>query len=1207
MKLKNKIIPKSDFQYSVNIDFDLNSDEKIRGYIPTVGGLNIIEDVMLSAIPTSRDRARLFVGAYGKGKSHLVLTILALLSKKDKSLFTSVLNKAREENKQFYNYLEDYIASDRRLLPVVIQGSSSDTTTNFLLSLKSALQSNNLESVLPDTYFTSAIQTIENWKNNYKDTYNKFLGIINEDIEKFITKLSLYNVETYQRFVNIYPTLTSGSDFVPTKGLDVVKVYEDVAKKIKPYGFNGIFVVYDEFSKFLENSIGKTSAMEIKMIQDFAEMCNRSGDNQLHLLLISHKHIQNYISQLPKEKIDAWKAVSERFKTVEINNNFTQTYEIISTVIQKDNNWFEMFKKEHKQDFDLLKESADKLRVFSDIPEKNANELIYKTYPLDSSSLFILPRISELVAQNERTIFTFLASSQKNSLSDFINNVDVDFPLITPDYIYDYFEQLFKNENYNSQTHKIWDYCRTAIAKLESKTNNVLSYKILKALAVILIMQQKDIRLSPTFDTLRNIYYPVVKDIEKINGAFKELKQHGAIKISDYNNHISIAKGSDIDLQKTLEDAMIKYKNVFNAKEELNAIIKDNYLYPARYNDENTIVRYFKTEFIRDFEVLDIDNWEKKISTVAADGVVYLILEDGNISKTVLKDKLAEIKNDRIVFVRLTKQFKVEKSLLKLQAIKFIINNASEEDRKLLKDELSVYEEDCLKIITEFLDAYLRPELQYSIYINNGVELRRIKRKSSVSQLLSEICEKTFTNTPKINNELINKNNITTPIFNARNKVLNALLQNELKPNLGLVGSGPEINIMRSILFASGIMKENESTLNSEKLEDENAQLVISKIRDFFISSANEKKNFAELYDELVLPANHIGLKMGVIPVYLAVVFHLYKQHSVITNASGKELEIKAETIENINKTPSSYYLILEDWSEEKQSYINQLEEIFQKRIIQSEREYNTFDYVVKAMQRWFLELPKFTKEADQIYVGDEKFNKLDVKVKKLRNQLKSSDLNSRELLFDKIPTIFGKEPNKQLANEVGKAKSLLDNLLPDTCDYLGEDISKLFNGKENASFVSILKDWEEKLKPVTKTYLFNNSNEMIFEYIRQSENNDSALFAKITKHISGLRITDWEDNTILTFLKSLKAFKEEVEEKDKAGNINNTSQTGVYKITYVDENGNEEVKILNRVENSRRAGLLDNDITSLLEEYGESITTNEKRQVLLDILQKLK
>ena len=56
MNLKNKIIPKSDFQYSVNIDFDLNSDEKIKGYIPTVGGLNIIEDIMLSTIPTSKTR-----------------------------------------------------------------------------------------------------------------------------------------------------------------------------------------------------------------------------------------------------------------------------------------------------------------------------------------------------------------------------------------------------------------------------------------------------------------------------------------------------------------------------------------------------------------------------------------------------------------------------------------------------------------------------------------------------------------------------------------------------------------------------------------------------------------------------------------------------------------------------------------------------------------------------------------------------------------------------------------------------------------------------------------------------------------------------------------------------------------------------------------------------------------------------------------------
>ena len=42
-------------------------------------------------------------------------------------------------------------------------------------------------------------------------------------------------------------------------------------------------------------------------------------------------------------------------------------------------------------------------------------------------------------------------------------------------------------------------------------------------------------------------------------------------------------------------------------------------------------------------------------------------------------------------------------------------------------------------------------------------------------------------------------------------------------------------------------------------------------------------------------------------------------------------------------------------------------------------------------------------------------------------------------------------------------------------------------------------------------------------------------------------------------------------------------------------------------MEASSKARLLNNDITSILEDFGESITTNEKRQVLLDILQKLK
>ena len=136
MKLKNKIVPKSDFQYSVNIDFDLNSEEKIKGYIPTIGGLNIIEDVMLSTIPNSKDRARLFVGAYGKGKSHLVLTILSLLSKKDKSLFTTVLNKAKEKNVEFLIESHKDLLDKKYNVKLIIVGDGPDKEAYEELSRK---------------------------------------------------------------------------------------------------------------------------------------------------------------------------------------------------------------------------------------------------------------------------------------------------------------------------------------------------------------------------------------------------------------------------------------------------------------------------------------------------------------------------------------------------------------------------------------------------------------------------------------------------------------------------------------------------------------------------------------------------------------------------------------------------------------------------------------------------------------------------------------------------------------------------------------------------------------------------------------------------------------------------------------------------------------------------------------------------------------
>ncbi len=320
------------FQYSVNIAYDLNNEDKLRNFIPTNSSLKLLKEILQSMSPESTERARVLVGAYGKGKSHIVLTILSILMQKNLDLFRHLLPKIKSDPELRQLARNYYSGKNNRILPVIISGASTSLPQAFLLALQRTLDENNLE-IMPDTNYKAAVRTIEKWKSEYPKTFAKLRQKVSMPIEAFVNELTNYNPAVYSEFESVYPELTSGSTFNPFVGFDVVELYESVVKSLKARGYLGIYVVYDEFSKFLESNITDASVSDTKMLQDFAEKCNRSGGDELHLLLISHKEISNYIDRLPKSKVDGWRGVSDRFRHIHLNNNFTQTYEIISTVI----------------------------------------------------------------------------------------------------------------------------------------------------------------------------------------------------------------------------------------------------------------------------------------------------------------------------------------------------------------------------------------------------------------------------------------------------------------------------------------------------------------------------------------------------------------------------------------------------------------------------------------------------------------------------------------------------------------------------------------------------------------------------------------------------------------------------------------------------------------------------------------------------------
>lgn len=451
---------------------------------------------------------------------------------------------------------------------------------------------------MPETNYKAAIQVINRWKENFPETFFKFQDEIKESVDLFIEQLENYNGAAYKKFENIYPSLTAGSIFNPFLGFDVVDLYESVAKSLKEKGYSGIYVVYDDFSKFLESNIADASVSDTKMLQDFAEKCCRSGALQIHLMLISHKEIFNYIDKLPKEKTDGWRGVSERFTHIHLNNNFSQTYEIISSVIQHNEPQWKNFCKSHTADFNSLFARYQNHQIFVD--EKSEIETAIKgCFPLHTVSTFILPRLSERIAQNERTLFTFLSAEGTSTLATFLNGYKNNFSLVTPDLIYDYFEPLFKKEIYSGEIHNIFVLTSAILNKLP---DNTLGSKIIKTISLIYMLEQFE-RLNPTKEQIIGIY-SVSYDVSEIEQAISELiEKDFVIYIKRSNDYLRLKQTSGVDIRQKIRDLIeVRFGKIAD-KDILNASNFDNYMYPSRYNEEYEMTRFFSFQFISGEEV----------------------------------------------------------------------------------------------------------------------------------------------------------------------------------------------------------------------------------------------------------------------------------------------------------------------------------------------------------------------------------------------------------------------------------------------------------------------------------------------------------------------------------------------------------------------------------------------------------------------------
>ena len=1185
MKYADFIKGNESFQYSINIQYDFMELNKIKGYIPTRKSIEILKEYLLNTVIDDRDKSTVLIGPYGKGKSHLLLILLGLMcGSNDIKELNDLVKKIRRIDNTCAEFADD-VLNNKKYLPVVINFNSGDLNQAFLIALSKSLKIQGIQDILPNTYFDSVLSVLEGWEK-YDQTISLVESLIKEktkvDLNTFKRKLKSFDTFSYEIFKEIFKEVTSGIEFNPFVNTDVVKLYEEINHILKEqYGFNGIIIVFDEFGKFIEASVDINSSMNLKILQDFSELSNRSKDPQMHLVCVTHKTINEYISKIPQEKIDAWRAIEGRFKEILFNSSSQQNYDLISNAIVKDLNKV----KEVLTEKDLYKNKS----VYSeeDLFKYDENEyreyIIEGCFPLSPYSTYVLPIISEKVAQNERTLFTYLSKEEPNSLIDLLSNKN-EFDLVTIDKLYDYFEPLFRKETFNESIYNIWLKTDTALKIVYSEEEK----RIIKALGILYIVNDLN-SLPPTEKVISNV---LNMDKSVVESTIKDLRHVNILILRRSTETLDFIPITSVDIKGKIDNLVATKFKLPNLSEIYNELVNLKYLLPKKYNDTYKMTRFFKRTFMTINQIMAYMNAEKLLSDYETDGIIIDLIYENSTDKAKVNKWLDEIDDNRIIVTIPKEVIKIKEYISEYEAISYLKTDEDflRED-SAIESQLDILFEDIVQIITNYINKI------YDISQNNNLIYINKKRYSGLkphklSAIISDICISNFSKSPIINNELINKQEITTPIKKARNTIIDMILNNSYL-NFDSNKNSLECTLFRATLLNKGLLKD-------EKDYSEDIKVILAEIKDFILKSSNKEVSFEELYKSLVTNEKKIGIRKGILPMYLAFILKDYKEEAIIYLKNGrskKELILDSSIIENINMTPKDYLIKVEDRTEEKDSYITDLLEIFSKYL--NKKSNNKYFDIVDGMQRWMQSLSLYTRNHEKDFSSDKK--DINIEIINFRKALVKHEINYRGFIFDDLLRCLNTESYDEASNKIKSIKEHLDNHDEKVRQYLIDETNKIIDINYKGSLSSNLNIWYGSLSDSQKDHLYNNETNNLLKFIQKLNNDNLDTINNLAYIFTGLSIEDWNDNSIDVYLEGIKRSKEKVESYGLS--INSDSSNGLVKIVF--ENDNSEIieKTFNKVDVSPIGTTLFNAIEEVIEEYGDSIDDNEKRNILMEIL----
>ena len=890
---------------------------------------------------------------------------------------------------------------------------------------------------------------------------------------------------------------------------DTLSLFRKIEKKAEKHSITNITILWDEFGRHLESIVDTGNSKELDAVQQLAEYVHRSKLN-FTLGLMLHQGLLNYAKNVSQTVRNEWKKIEGRFETIQYVDDSKEMYSLISDVIKITNPEVRTYKNLSSY-IDLIKQ----LKIFKDFSDTELFKLLENASPVNPFALFLLPKVSARVAQNERTLFTF------------INRINSDEEIGIPE-LFDYFAEGMLSDTGIGGTYKQYIETMSAISKI---SDDSMCVQILKT-ACLLSLGVKGERVQVSKLFLSSAVS--VDDIKTVNEKIEKLIDKKLLLYRKLSDDISVWHGADVDIRGRLDVEKAKQKINFNLSDFLTEEVPAPQWKPDIYNSKNNIKRYFEGIY------LSSEKLEELIKTdvlenlpVSTDGRIYYCVPSSDDDLTKLNKLVSNLIFDNRILFAIPQYFTdLYDIALEVKCMNILMDDAAliNED-PLILPEIQQLSDDARSYLQKMVDRIIIPDLKCVNWFSTGKRLN-INNKKELKKHLSDLMETAFYRTPNINNELIVRSNPSGVIINARKKLIMGIMERTGEESFGLTGNKPDMSMLRTVFLHTGLYCQSADGRWHWALPDQltengvDSKLIFiwKEFQDFLTKSEENQKNFEIFFELLQRPP--FGLRKGLFPILLAAALKAFPSALSITKKNQYLGDILPTTIEDICRFPEEFQISVVNMGGGRKEYLEAFHKLFHDESVHLGYEADLIRKCYDAIEIWKSKLPTAALTTKKLSSKALKFQK---ELKKLTNPV--------NMLFINLPQRLGHDINEldKLINTLEKCKKELENV---SQYYLDQSIESFFSAIQSTKKIDKRKKlrdsakvWASHFPQLIRSELKEQTAKALLVRIDMGYDSDEKLFNSISNLLLGKNIDQWDDSTVPEFYRKIHTTVDLIEE----------------------------------------------------------------------------